>query len=77
MQSKARKLADISEEHAGEDVEDCETESKRLIGEISKEGLHNYCCIINIIGVIMKRKLKQAQRVGSVADVTNSQKKII
>jgi len=59
MQSKARKLTDISEEHAGEDVRDCETESKRLMGEISKDGLHNYCSIIKITGVITKRKMKQ------------------
>jgi len=55
MQSKARKLIDISEEHALEDVRDCETESKRLIGEISKDGLHNYCCIINVTGIITKK----------------------
>jgi len=72
MQSKARKLTDISEEHAGEDVRDCETENKRLMREISKDELHNYCPIINITGVITKRKMKETQRVGSVADITNS-----
>lgn len=39
-----------------EGVRDCETESKRLIGEIDKDGLHNYFCIVNVTGLITKNK---------------------
>jgi hypothetical protein len=77
MQSKARKLTDISEEHAVEDVRDCETENERLMGEISKDGIHNYCSIINFTGVITKWKMKRSQRVASVADITNSRKILV
>jgi hypothetical protein len=77
MQSKARKLADISKERAVEDVRDCETESKRLMGEISGDEIHNYCSIINVTGVITKRKMKEAHRVAIVADITNSHKILV
>jgi len=77
MQSKARKLTDISVQHSVGDVRECEAESKRLMGEISKDGLHNYCSIVNISGVITKRKMKQIQRVASVTDVTNSHKILV
>ena len=55
-----------------EGVRFCETEGKRLMGEFSKDGLHNYYCVLNVTGIITKIKMKQAQRVASVADIKNS-----
>jgi hypothetical protein len=60
-----------------EDIRDCETERKRLMGEITKDALNNFYSIINITGAITTRKMQQAQRVASMTDVTNSHKILV